>query len=349
MEKINNPHTGDHSFNVNVATILKSVTKATLLKDLYGWCILNQKRKHNIIEEYVFTFNSTSALHKLFPYIPQSTISNHLNKLEKEGWLWSTKKFNKTAYDRTKWYTVFLSRYELATQGYLVGEDMVEEWKQKVFDTFKNPISQNKKSISQNGQSSDKNGQSSNKHGQSSDQSKQTIPTHTQLVNNSYHEGTHPQKNKLCNVLNGSVEKPNHSSFFEKEKSCDKKEKATTNHTLHTNQLNALQTIKDLKQDKGRLQMLALNCGGWNEEEFGEMGVELDKFHAFYCGNGNYITKTESFINRKLPAWLSRAKHEFKGRNNPKHTIPTQPQNHHQVKALAKKSIGGGYDEEGAW
>lgn len=334
MKGIKIPRNGDHSFNVNVASLL-NVTKAILLKDIYNWCIWNKDRNHNIIKGYAFTFNSASALHKHFPYIAQSTISNNLKKLEEDGWLWSTKRFNKKAYDQTKWYTIFVNRYEQATQGVLLSENIVENWKTELVDKIEKCNSKIEKCISDISKSFSK--------------IEKPIPTQTQLKPNSNREGHPHEKTKYkCDVLDDSVVKPNHPTFFEKEKSCVKKEKPNLT-TLQQNQTKAKEEGLRLLGDKDWMEVVLGMCEGWDEEKNGKLRVEFSKFHSHYGMNGTYLTNTYSFMLKKFPQWLTRAKHQFVGQQNPKHTIPTQPQNHHQVKALAKKSILGGYDEEGAW
>ena len=137
---------------------------------------------------------------------------------------------------------------------------------------------------------------------------------------------------------------------FEKEKNCAKKEKEKPNLTLlQQNQTKAKEEGLRLLGDEEWMGVVLDMCGGWSEDEYGKLEVEYCKFHSYYAMNGNYLTNTYTFMLKKFAQWLTRAKHQFKGVQNKKHKIPTQPTSHHQIKNLSKESIGGEYDVEGGW
>jgi hypothetical protein len=98
-----------HSFNVNAATKV-GVEKAILLKDFAGWCKINQANNRNIYDGKAWTFNSAKALQDLYPYMKRRSINRWLNELVEDGYLYEGE-YNKSKYDRTKWYSVNEEKY----------------------------------------------------------------------------------------------------------------------------------------------------------------------------------------------------------------------------------------------
>ena len=98
-----------HSFNVNAATKV-GVEKAILLKDFHGWCKINQANNRNIHDGKAWTFNSAKALQELYPYMKRRSINRWLNELVQDGFLFEGE-YNKSKYDRTKWYSVNEEKY----------------------------------------------------------------------------------------------------------------------------------------------------------------------------------------------------------------------------------------------
>jgi len=98
----------DHHFNVGEA-IQYGVNKAILLHNIRFWLIrnmANNTHKHKIDGKiYYWTYNSSTAFRKLFPYFKDRSIRQWLLELEKDGILLSGN-FNKFGYDKTKWYTI---------------------------------------------------------------------------------------------------------------------------------------------------------------------------------------------------------------------------------------------------
>ena len=115
----------EHHFKVEEA-IKYGVEKAVILSNLRFWLEKNKANKKNVYEkdgvDYYWTYNSGSAFAELFPYMSSSSILRWLKELEDDKVIISGC-FNKTNYDRTKWYSM---------------------------DSYS--ISQNEKSISQNDQ-----------------------------------------------------------------------------------------------------------------------------------------------------------------------------------------------------
>lgn len=107
--------TKSHSFDIETA-IKYGVEKAILLQNLRFWLDKEFANKHRDQDDrspkiqthnnikYVWTYNSASAFGELFPYFSTRSISRWLKELEQAGEIISGC-FNKSAYDKTKWYT----------------------------------------------------------------------------------------------------------------------------------------------------------------------------------------------------------------------------------------------------
>ena len=113
-----------HLFNVGLA-IKYGIEKAILLYNLDHWLEVNKANDRNIQEKegkrYYWTYNSSVAFHKLFPYISERAIRRYLQELEQDGLLISGC-FNKNNYDRTKWFT--MPEYEVdADFGNSIGQN----------------------------------------------------------------------------------------------------------------------------------------------------------------------------------------------------------------------------------
>lgn len=92
----------EHSFNIEVAKIY-GVEKAVLIKHFLFWIAKNAANRVHYHDGRYWTYNSTSALSELFPYMSQDTIKRHLKKLTDDGFLLKGN-FNKVKMDRTCWY-----------------------------------------------------------------------------------------------------------------------------------------------------------------------------------------------------------------------------------------------------
>lgn len=93
-----------HSFSVNEA-VAYGPEKAILLANLRFWLEKNQANEKHEHDGYVWTYNSGVAFSRLFPYFSSSKIKRLLKEMERDG-LIITGNYNKSAYDRTKWYTM---------------------------------------------------------------------------------------------------------------------------------------------------------------------------------------------------------------------------------------------------
>jgi DNA-binding PadR family transcriptional regulator len=93
-----------HQFDVEIAQIY-GIHEAILLQNIAFWIQKNAANNKQIYDGNVWTYNSVKAFSELFPYMSEKQIYNALKKLESEG-LIVTGNYNKSAYDRTKWYAL---------------------------------------------------------------------------------------------------------------------------------------------------------------------------------------------------------------------------------------------------
>lgn len=93
-----------HSFNINVACKY-GILEAVLLTNIYFWVEKNAANEKHEHDGKYWTYNSVEAFAKLFPYASKDKVRRALDHLRNEGVL-ETGNFNKSAYDRTLWYTI---------------------------------------------------------------------------------------------------------------------------------------------------------------------------------------------------------------------------------------------------
>lgn len=94
----------EHSFDIEIAQEY-GIETAIILKHLYFWIKKNESNDDNYFEGKYWTYNSIKAFADLFPYMTERKIRSTLVKMEEQG-LIITGNFNKSQYDRTKWYTL---------------------------------------------------------------------------------------------------------------------------------------------------------------------------------------------------------------------------------------------------
>jgi len=88
-----------------VISLLKSTDKSILIHNIAHWIEVNKANNKNFHDGYFWTYNSTTAFSKLFPFWTANKIQKLLKNLEDGGYLKSGN-YNKIGYDRTKWYTI---------------------------------------------------------------------------------------------------------------------------------------------------------------------------------------------------------------------------------------------------
>lgn len=101
----------EHSFDIEIAQDY-GIETAIILKHLYFWIEKNKANDDNYFEGKYWTYNSVKAFSDLFPYMTEKKIRNTLIKMEEHG-LIITGNFNKSQYDRTKWYALTDKAYSI--------------------------------------------------------------------------------------------------------------------------------------------------------------------------------------------------------------------------------------------
>ena len=147
----------DHSFNINVAEYFRSVEKAILLKEFYGWIKINKDSNRNIHYGVAWTYNSAEALNEKFRYMKPKSIWRWLDEMSNDGFI-CINRFNEKRYDKTNWYAINWAAYVAICEG---KSELIEEsisqfkkFQKLVFDSQnEKSISQNKKRYSQNEES----------------------------------------------------------------------------------------------------------------------------------------------------------------------------------------------------
>lgn len=93
-----------HSFDPSVAAKV-GVNAAVIYQNILFWTRKNAANNRHVHDGYVWTYNSVKALNDLFDYLTPSQIRTAIGKLLDAG-LIAEGNYNKSAYDRTKWYGV---------------------------------------------------------------------------------------------------------------------------------------------------------------------------------------------------------------------------------------------------
>lgn len=94
----------DHSFNATVASEF-SVDVSVFLQSIAFWTKTNAANERNFFEGRFWTYNTLCALGKLFPYYTIKQLRRIIKQCVDAGLL-HVGNFNKSAYDRTKWYSL---------------------------------------------------------------------------------------------------------------------------------------------------------------------------------------------------------------------------------------------------
>jgi len=94
----------EHHFNIEDAKKY-GIECAILLYNIRYWIDKNKANGKHFYNGMFWTYNSSTAFAKLFPYLSSTQIARHLRKLEEIGVLVSGN-FNTVAYDKTKWYSI---------------------------------------------------------------------------------------------------------------------------------------------------------------------------------------------------------------------------------------------------
>lgn len=107
---------------------------AIILSNIEFWQYHNQVNDKNFHNGKYWTYNSINAWLKLFPYLTESKLRRCLDKLESFGYI-STGNFNKSSYDRTKWYCsnrqIDLS---ISSNGFVKNDETIPNNKQHIIN-----------------------------------------------------------------------------------------------------------------------------------------------------------------------------------------------------------------------
>lgn len=93
-----------HCFDVDIARVY-GVNCAVILQNIYYWIEKNEANGSNFYNNTYWTYNSTKAFKKLFPYLSERQINSTIAKLYDEGLILKDK-FNENKYDHTTWYAL---------------------------------------------------------------------------------------------------------------------------------------------------------------------------------------------------------------------------------------------------
>jgi DNA-binding PadR family transcriptional regulator len=142
-----------HAFDDEVAVVV-GVKGAILLNHIAWWVRKNEASGINFHDGYYWTYNTSDAYSKIFPFFSADVIRKELKNLEKAGYILAGC-YNKSAMNRTKWYTLTDEGRKLTKCNRI--DDRIEA------DDCPNPSGQNQET------SIDSNKHSSNKHSNKSE------------------------------------------------------------------------------------------------------------------------------------------------------------------------------------
>lgn len=93
-----------HSFDTEIAKEY-GILETVILHHFHFWISKNIANGNNEHDGNYWTYNSTAAFTKLFPYASEGQIRRALKKLQENG-LIITGNYNQSSYDRTLWYAL---------------------------------------------------------------------------------------------------------------------------------------------------------------------------------------------------------------------------------------------------
>lgn len=102
-----------HHFSVSVAVEV-GVNAAVVLENIAFWVRANRKAGRHKHDGKHWTYGSTRHFAELFDYLSEKQVRGALDKLITCGYV-ETGNFNRSAYDRTRWFTL-TEKGERATQ-----------------------------------------------------------------------------------------------------------------------------------------------------------------------------------------------------------------------------------------
>lgn len=115
----------NHYFDIYIAQQY-GIPEAVILNHIYYCCNYNRANRQNYHDGYFWTYNSIKAYEILFPYLSVKQIRAALKHLIEEEII-VTGNYNKSSYDRTKWYA-------LTRKGYILCQGEYEEIDEDIKD-----------------------------------------------------------------------------------------------------------------------------------------------------------------------------------------------------------------------
>lgn len=98
-----------HHFNTKIAEIV-GVNAAVIFENIHFWIEKNRANEKHYYDGCYWTYNSKKAFIQQFPYFTERQIEYALRKLIDGGYV-ITGNYNKSAYDRTLWYSITKQGY----------------------------------------------------------------------------------------------------------------------------------------------------------------------------------------------------------------------------------------------
>lgn len=114
-----------HMFDPQIAQEY-GVNAAIIFQNLAYWIEHNRANETNFHDGRYWTYNSVRAFTELFPYLTDKQIRGALKKLE-EGGMILVGNYNKSAYDRTRWYALAEKGLSIYTKGQMNFTDRENE------------------------------------------------------------------------------------------------------------------------------------------------------------------------------------------------------------------------------
>lgn len=137
----NQPNNDILTFHKSLAASI-GLNESIVIQQIDYWIKNNEKNKRNFKDGYYWTYNSFEKWHEEFPFWNKRTIKRIFAKLEESGILVSAN-YNKTAFDRTKWYRINCDVLKFHSP---LGQNVTMEG-----DKMSRPIPENTQRLTENG------------------------------------------------------------------------------------------------------------------------------------------------------------------------------------------------------
>jgi len=204
----------NHQFNIHVAKDY-GIEEAIILENIIFWVTKNYANNKNYHDGYYWTYNSSKAFSEQFEYIHPEKIRRTLINLEKIGFIKSGN-YNKSKYDRTKWYTVT----PIIKQYYDLSNPFLKMWNGDLKNV--EPIPDNKQSDSKHIICTDK---SIHIGGTPIKKSENNLPVNIQKENKKFKKPTIEEIKEYCLQRNNKINSEYFYDYYESNGWCIGKSK----------------------------------------------------------------------------------------------------------------------------